>query len=284
MILIDLNSAMIASLMALNSGDIDVDENMLRHFCLNAIRSYVLKFKSNAPVVLCDDPEVSWRREIFPQYKQRRREKREEDAEKWKVFFGHLSKIKQEFAQFLPYVYLKVNRAEADDLIAILAKSTNEPSVIVSNDGDFVQLLTAGKNLKIWSPAKGIFMETPADPDLETKRFVMQGDSGDGVPNILSDDDCFVNTEKRQKPLRKTLIEEIVQLPVAQWRTKITPEKNIQRNLKLIDFNYIPDDVRCDILEAYEDRKKNLKVDRMKLLTYLSSNNCRLMIEKITDF
>ena len=36
---------------------------------------------------------------------------------------------------------------------------------------------------------------------------ILKGDAGDGVPNVLSDDDVFINDDKRQTPLSKKKME-----------------------------------------------------------------------------
>ena len=70
--------------------------------------------------------------------------------------------------------------------------------MIVSNDKDFQQLQRY-PNVHQYSPLKKtqLVCENPEKFLLE---HIIKGDVSDGVPNILSDDDVFVNKEKRQKP------------------------------------------------------------------------------------
>ena len=38
---------------------------------------------------------------------------------------------------------------------------------------------------------------------------IVKGDSSDGVPNVLSEDDCFVTDGKHQKPITRKRLEEV---------------------------------------------------------------------------
>ncbi len=83
MIIIDMNQISLASLMMdLNMRKSnEVDEGMVRHMILNSIRGYVHRFRNDYPgeVVICVDGPDPWRRDIFEQYKAKRREGRNND-------------------------------------------------------------------------------------------------------------------------------------------------------------------------------------------------------------
>ena len=120
----------------------EVDEGMVRHMILNSIRMYRTQFtKDYGEVVLTYDSKHYWRREYFPNYKASRRKGREKDNKDWDTIFGVLNKIKAEFKDNLPYKYLEVYGAEADDIIATLCKIIKTRKImIVSGDKDFIQL------------------------------------------------------------------------------------------------------------------------------------------------
>jgi 5'-3' exonuclease len=62
-----------------NHTNIPVEEDLLRHMVLNAIRSYNVKFRREygQMIIACDDRR-SWRKELFPYYKANRHKDREE--------------------------------------------------------------------------------------------------------------------------------------------------------------------------------------------------------------
>ena len=106
----------------MNKSD-ELEEDMVRHMILNSIRMYRTMFKEEyGEVVLTYDSRYQWRRDIFPQYKQNRRKGRETDSKDWEKIFGLLNAIKSEFKEILPYKYVEVYGAEADDIIGTLCK------------------------------------------------------------------------------------------------------------------------------------------------------------------
>ena len=73
MILIDYNAVAIGNLVVQR---LDVEENLLRHMILNSIRMYRQKFQNEyGEVVIVADGQANWRRDVFPQYKYKRRKK-----------------------------------------------------------------------------------------------------------------------------------------------------------------------------------------------------------------
>ena len=127
----------------------EVDENMVRHMILNSVRLYRTQFnKEYDEVVLTYDSRHYWRRDFFPQYKSNRKKNRDADSKDWNAIFEILNKIKAEIKDNLPYKFLEVYGAEADDIIATLFKfsqtekdrSKNEKIIIVSGDKDFIPI------------------------------------------------------------------------------------------------------------------------------------------------
>ena len=72
MILIDYNAVAIGNLVVQR---LNVDENLIRHMILNSIRMYRQKFQNEyGEVVIVADGQSNWRRDVFPQYKYKRKE------------------------------------------------------------------------------------------------------------------------------------------------------------------------------------------------------------------
>ena len=130
----------------------------------------------------------------------------------------------------MPYPVIDVDGAEADDVIGTLAEYSQEndltehplfqepkPFLIVSADHDFQQL-QKWQNVKQWSPMRKKFVEIKDNPSQVLMEHIISGDKGDGVPNILSDDDVFTEG-KRQRPIRKTLVAEWKTKPPEEWVT-----------------------------------------------------------------
>lgn len=286
MIIVDFNGIAISSIV---TQKLEINEDLLRHMILNSIRMYNKKYRAEYGqlVVACDSS--TWRRDYFPEYKYKRRESRDADQADeskmdWAEVFRILNQILDEIRDNLPYKVVKVNKAEADDIIGTLVEMTqefgkHEPVMIISSDKDFVQLQKYS-NVKQFSPMLKKEMKEK-NPRNFLYEHIFKGDSGDGVPNILSADDVFVKGD-RQKPVTAKKMEE--------WMAGIDdPEKvmdkqtyrNFIRNKKLIDLSETPDDLKSEIINTYESQAP---AHKSRVLNYLIEKRCRMLIESVGDF
>ena len=257
----------------------EVSEDMVRHMILNSIRNYVMQFKSDyvesdADVILAWDSKHYWRRDYYPQYKAGRRKGRQESDLDWNEIFGVTNKIRDEIKENMPYKSVEVYGAEADDIIAIVSNSYDKV-MIISSDKDFIQLHTG--NVKQWSPVTKQEVNSH-DPDTYIKEHVLKGDSGDGVPNVLSPDHTFTDG-LRQKPLGKKRIEKMINENMNDWSDEV--KRNYQRNYKLINLKNIPKDIESNIIDEVD---KSSCGDRSKLLNYFTVNKLKTLTENIGDF
>ena len=291
MILIDFTQIAIGSLMvALNrSNQSETDENLVRHLVLNNLRYYRSRFiEKYGELIICCDNKHYWRRDYFPNYKANRKRDRAATGLDWNAIFTHLNQIRDEIKENFPYKVVDVHGAEADDIIAILVKKAQDDTnnLIVSSDKDFIQL--HGDYVDQYSPVTKK-MINGKDPVEYLREHIIRGDRSDGVPNILSADDTFVS-EKRQKPMRKTMIVTIMEAmkeyePELLYRLAKCPEdtwrRNYRRNETLIDFNKIPNDIQDEILREFE----NVKVgSREGLFDYFIKNRLNNLIDNLGEF
>ena len=261
------------------------DESMIRHMILNSIRMYNKRYRDEyGQMVICADGMNTWRKDYFPYYKANRKKGRDESDQDWTEIFRILHLVREEIAENLPYKVIHMDGVEADDIIASLVMETqefgkDEPIMIVSSDKDFIQLQKY-KNVKQFSPIQKK-MVTDKNPRTYAFNHIMRGDTGDGVPNVLSADDTFVS-DKSQTPLRQTKIDEW--LEKSDVLKDVMPEhifRNYQRNKKLIDLTEIPDDIQTTIINTFMEQKVPM---RMKVLNYLIKKRCNLLIEVVEEF
>ena len=281
MIIIDMNQISLASvMMQLRISETkEVDEGLIRHMILNSIRNYVMEFKSDytdndADIILAWDSKHYWRRDYYPQYKAGRRKGRQESDLDWNEIFQVTNKIRDEIKENIPYKSVEVYGAEADDIIAIVSNSYDKV-MIISSDKDFIQLHS--KNIIQWSPVTKQEVNGH-DPDTYIKEHVLKGDSGDGIPNVLSPDHTFTDG-LRQKPLGKKRIEKMINENMHDWSDEV--KRNYQRNYKLINLKNIPKDIESNIVDEIS---KSSCGDRSKLLNYFTVNKLKTLTENIGDF
>ena len=258
-----------------------IDESMVRHMILNSIRMYRTEHHDEyGEVVLTWDSKHSWRRDYFPEYKASRRKGREESDLDWDDIFATLNKIRSEIKENFPYKYLEVFGAEADDIIGFLCEENRDEKImIISGDKDFIQLQKF-PNVKQWSPITKKDVNG-FNPTTYLKEHILKGDTSDGVPNVLSPDNTFVEG-LRQKPLGKNKIDSWKQVgtwPIDDWNEEI--KRNYQRNCKLIDLDLIPSHIRDTI---YYSWKQESETSRSKILPYFMKHRLRELTEKLGDF
>ena len=185
-------------------------EELIRHMILNSIRMYNKKYRDEyGQMVICTDGFNTWRKEYFPQYKAARKKNRTESNLDWNEIFRVLNQIREDLANHFPYKVVHMEGCEADDVIGALTIDSqefgkNEPIMIISSDKDFIQLQRYS-NVKQFSP---IQKKAVSDPNPRKYLFehILKGDKGDGIPNILSGDNTFVD-EIRQSPMTAKKIE-----------------------------------------------------------------------------
>lgn len=267
----------------------EVSEDLIRHMVLSSILSYKKRFGDKyGELVFCSDDKRYWRRTVFPYYKANRKKAREASGFDWGLIFDTLNKIRDEIRDTFPYRVIQVEGAEADDVIACLAKYTNdkvgvigqlEPVLIISGDKDFLQLQKY-ENVEQYSPMQKKYLKTDC-PTKYLREHIIRGDSGDGIPNFLSPDDIFVNATAKQKSIMSKKLE--------GWLAAEKPEdfcdelmlRNYRRNEQLIDLSCIPVELENKIIEQYNAGPKG---NRSKLFSYFIKNKLKYLMESISEF
>ena len=282
MIVVDYSGIAMGALFARGGGE---EEGLIRHFILNSLRMYNVKHREEfgRMIVCCDGG--SWRKDYYPEYKAHRKTKRDESDKDWDSIFQTFTKVRQEISEHLPFDVIHEFGVEADDIIATLVKETqefgkHEPVMIISSDKDFIQLHKYD-NVKQYSPITRK-MVTHEDPINYLREHIFRGDSSDGVPNVLSSDDTFVDEDKKQTPLSKKKIE--LWMDNYNNLEEVMPSqayRNFQRNNKVINLDEIPEEVTDKIMDKYNNIKPT---PNMKALNYLIVNRLNMLTEQVGDF
>lgn len=287
MILVDLNQVLLAGLMAQIANakpKLKLEEHLIRHMILNIIRTHLRNFRKDyGEVVLCADNRKYWRKEYFPFYKAGRKKSRSNSDLDWHLIFDMLSKFKQELKDNFPYKVIDVEGAEADDIIGTLAPRhvMHEDVLIISSDGDFLQLqMYNGRGphtIKQYNPTQKKFIVSD-DPVRELKEKIINGDRGDGIPNILSPSDTFVR-EVRQKVMSEAKLTKFMAEEYTNYDE--TPKIGFTRNQVLIDLRMIPEDIQTKIINTYDETKP---ASKGKILDYFIANKLKNLMDVIEEF
>ena len=281
MIIVDLTQVLIASLMASTRGGQEpISEDLVRHIALKSLAMYRKKYKNKyGELVLADDSYNVWRKDVFPHYKANRKKSRDKDTKDWGQIFDCITVIREELKYNFPYKYIYISKCEADDIIGTLCEKygDTENIMIISGDKDFQQLQRYSK-VRQFSPITKKDIKLTQEQALEyLNDHIISGDTGDGVPNCLSQDNVFVSG-LRQRPLSKKK-RDTIKDPLVMNDSEI--DRNLSRNRSLIDLSYIPSKYKEQILQEFDNV---VVAPRGGLLTYFINNRLMDLQESIGDF
>ena len=277
MILLDFSQTMIGSFMAMGKGSIVVEEDLLRHTVLNTIRQYkqIHRHVDHGGFVICCDSPKNWRKESFPEYKANRKKKRETDTTDWTSLFEFLHQMIDDLREYFPYKVVKVEGAEADDIIAVLTQEEmKNPTTIISSDKDFIQLQKY-EGVQQWSPLTKDWVK--GDPEASLWEKLVKGDAGDGVPNILSSDDTFMVEGKRQRPISKKKME-MWKEDRSSWTDEM--HRNFNRNEMMVDLEKTPESIRINIINQFREQVP----PHGRLMEYFTEKRLKNLMEHIEEF
>ena len=267
--------------------------NIIRHAVITGIKSFKKAYgaKYGEVVIACDGKNY-WRKSIFPYYKAGRSKARSRIDIDWDVVFGTIDSVREDLHNYFPYRTIHLDTIEADDIIATLCKWTQtnghvdrgmfeekQTVLIVSSDGDFKQL-HAYDNVRQWSPTQKKFVNSP-HPKSELLEKIATGDSGDGIPNVLSSDDVLVTEGVRQKKMMKSRLEQFTERGRDACVTD-EERRNWDRNNQLINLATIPAEIEQKIVDTYVNNRP--KGDKMSVYEYLVKHRMRLLLSDVDEF
>lgn len=156
-----------------------------KHLMFQSLRHISDKFHSYGEIVLALDTTSNWRKEIYPQYKGHRKKDRDESDVDFSSFFEEVEKFIDVLREYFPYKVIRVERAEADDIVGVLCKkyAPYEKIIAVSSDKDFKQIIEYGAEL--YDPIKRQKIKMTVEELKEWKLIhILIGDDSDNIPHI----------------------------------------------------------------------------------------------------
>ena len=264
MIVVDYSQILISNCLAhgadFNKGcDAGKMEQIARHTILTTLLSYKQQFgKKYGSMVIAADGKLNWRKDVFPHYKHRRKGTREDSPTDWQAIFTIGAQIREEIQELFPFRVVREDTAEADDVIAVLCKYTQENELLqegleetpqkflaISTDGDFKQLYKYA-NYAQWSPMMRKAVARPERTFLLEK--LIRGDRGDNIPSVLCPDDFFCTDYGRAAPITKKVLDKFMN---NLSECSEIERARFDRNRTLIDFECIPKGISEKILHTY---------------------------------
>ena len=262
-ILVDASSVLVP--IALAQGDFELCtskgvQTTYTYSFLQEILTFGNLFKSNRFIIVFDS-KTNLRKNIFPEYKAKRKEKSPEIAERLNKLYSEIPSLRDVLTK-IGFHCISLDGYESDDIIASYIKSNQDISfIIISSDHDMYQLMS--ERVEIYKPNKGRFFSlsdfNEKYPDLSPsdywKILSISGCRTDEVPSITGDKTAYkfvMNKLKKESKAYQAIIKgkdtvkfvrRLVQLPFEGTPEYIVPDFKLNKveffNIcQELEFNY----------------------------------------------
>lgn len=165
---------------------------------IKTVESLKKSYKARWVVIACDKGSSEYRKSLYPEYKQNRKDKfelqTEEDKVKFELFFEEFQNTLDKIEQESKYILFRFNKVEADDIAAFIVKNKKtfpavDDIVLVSSDKDWDLLINDNVMRFSYVTRKEISADNwNTHYDCEPEDYIsikcLQGDSGDNIPGV----------------------------------------------------------------------------------------------------
>lgn len=175
-----------------HSGATDFYEDYLR-----TVQSLKKSYKANKVIIACDQGSSQYRKQLYPDYKQNRKDKFEQQTEaekaQFELFFEDFQKTIEHIQESTDYPVLKFQGVEADDIAAYIVnnrKQLNTDNIwLVSSDKDWDLLIQPNVSRFSYVTRKETTWDSwSTQYDFNPEDYVsvkcLTGDTGDNVPGV----------------------------------------------------------------------------------------------------
>lgn len=261
---------------------------LMLHMLLTSLNSVENKFSNYGEIILCIDCPWTWRAKLYPEYKKNR--KRDDSKLDWGEYFNFQNEFLSELKNS-KYKQIFVSEAEADDIIYVLSKHSNEKVLIISEDKDFFQLKS--DKIDIYRPIKQEFLPEPEKGiEYALNYHICLGDKVDNIPSIK---DNTIETPEYLKWLNEGAIgefegvkyknggfgpktcEKFMEDFEANLEANPKMKARFDENRKLIDMSMIPNKIETRILETNLEGEFN----KDKMDEFYQKYNLRKLSESV---
>lgn len=292
--LLDYNALVIAKVAIATKelGIANTDLLAVKNYFFRSILHIRKKFGEFGELIICQDADHNWRKDFYPYYKIGRKDVKAKAPFDWDLCRDAIKYIADDLGEYFPYKSIKVESAEADDVIATLTKhirgwnaehkvcSKSEEVIIGSRDQDFYPLQMI-PGVSQYSLVERLYLRC-ADPADYLARKILKGDTGDSVPNVLSEDDAIAMKVRQQA---------ITEMRIEKWEThrkqfgELHPDLDpvkYARNKTLVDLmNDVPENIAAKTIEEFTNATP---ASRIRTASYFIKNQMKELHQNIQHF
>lgn len=274
--LVDLNNLAVR---AYCTKEIESDTNnpkiqLWKYFIIDSVYKSLFKGDVNE-VILAVDDKKSWRKLYWERYKESRKGRRDSSKIDWDLFHSVYRELTEEIQYNLPFKVLLVENAEADDIIGILVNKDNNEYVVISNDEDYLQLIS--DRVKLYNPNKMTFMEC-ADTESFIVMKCLTGQAKDDIFNIKTPLDWPKG--KRKPGFGVVSAQKVIDSGYKKWLEENNLVERFNVNRTLIDFNRIPNVIKSRVLSSYNNYRM---ADPSRMYGFFNVNKFTGYLEDFTN-
>lgn len=245
---------------------------------LKVLRATIQQHKLEKVLLTWDDtPAV--RKKIYPDYKEHRVKQRAEETPEQKEAYKQYKVQMNDLALLLPHFGVHQYKGvgvEADDLVAVLAEQSTEPVLVISEDKDFLQLVSDKVTVhrpitnKTYTPENFAEQVGIATPRQYLHARVLIGDSSDGIPGVhgIGEGIAFKLLSEHRTLQNIFASEELRNSKSKRMATLFESRKLVTRNLLLMDLEhskvYVDEDLLADCERKGKFDEQQIKAQFLK--------------------
>lgn len=221
-----------------HSGQLDSPDyvNLVEETMTYFMRRIYRRISPTGVFFACDHSEY-WRREVFPEYKANR------------PMTPKKLKIKQAVKQFKSKqakLCIEHDQCEADDVIYAFTQQVEDECVVVSTDGDFLQL--ASSKVKLFDPRQQKYKPYKTTRDLDLFVKCIRGDRIDNIPTAFP----RVSQKRLQQAHESPhFMEQLLNTCLADG-SSVRDQYN--KNRTLIDLSQIPEHILLSLNQVIQQK------------------------------
>jgi protein Xni len=162
---------------------------------VDTVNSFAKSYKSANIIIACDQGSSSYRKSIYPLYKQNRKDKYElqtpEEAAAFEAFFTEFSRTISVLKDNPKYLVLRFDKCEADDIAAYITRKVKKTKTVwlLSSDADWDLLIDKNVSRFSYVSRKEITLDNWSehyeyDIDDHISVKCLTGDTGDNIPGV----------------------------------------------------------------------------------------------------
>jgi DNA polymerase-1 len=164
---------------------------------IKTVESLKKSYNCGKVIIACDKGSSSYRKSIYEDYKQNRKDKQAlstpEEQAAFERFFDEFMRVIDNFAETTNYPVFRFDKVEADDIAAYIVKHRKQFGIdqiwLISSDRDWLLNLAEGVSQFSYVTRKEFTVDNwneHYDHSIEDyiSIKVLQGDSGDNIPGV----------------------------------------------------------------------------------------------------